>query len=162
VIDIRKATIEDVPDILKIYNHAVLHTTATFDLKEKTLEEMKVWFQKYNDRYPLIVATIDGKIAGYCSLSPFREKEAYRQTAEISVYVHEEARGKGIARKLIQTIIELGKQADHHVIVAGITAGNDVSVHLHESFGFTFIGCFREVGYKFDQWQDVLFYQLTL
>ncbi|MBO9129331.1 N-acetyltransferase [Bacillus sp. 165] len=160
--DIRAAKQNDVPAILEIYNHAVLHTTATFDLKEKTVEEMNKWFEKYNDRYPLIVATMDGKVVGYCSLSPFREKEAYGRTVELSVYVHENARGKGIARQLIMNIIKLGKQANHHVIIAGITAGNDVSVHLHESFGFTFVGCFRGVGFKFEKWQDVLFYQLTL
>jgi L-amino acid N-acyltransferase YncA len=159
---IRKAVLDDVPDILEIYNDAVLHTTATFDLEEKTLEDRIQWFHKYNDTYPLIVAELDGKVAGYCSLSPFREKEAYKQTVEISVYVHKDVRGKGIARQLIEHILELSKKAGHHVIIAGITAGNDISVRLHESFGFTLAGTFREVGFKFGEWQDVLFYQLLL
>lgn len=159
---IRKAVLEDVPQILDIYNDAVLHTTATFDLEEKTLEDRLQWFHKYNDIYPLIVAELDEKVAGYCSLSPFREKEAYKQTVEISVYVHKKARGKGIARELIKRILELGKEAGHHVIIAGITGGNDVSVKLHESFSFSHAGTFREVGFKFGEWQDVFFYELLL
>ncbi|MFX3630009.1 MAG: N-acetyltransferase family protein [Ectobacillus sp.] len=159
---IRKATVEDVPGILEIYNDAVLHTTATFDLREQTLEERTQWFYKYNDLYPLVVAEIDGRVAGYCSLSPFREKEAYKRTVEISVYVHRDERGKGIARRLIEHILLLAKQVNHHVIIAGITKGNEASIRLHEEFGFIHVGTFCEVGYKFDEWQDVLFYQLIL
>ncbi|MFD3450060.1 GNAT family N-acetyltransferase [Microbacteriaceae bacterium 4G12] len=159
---IRKATKEDVPAILPIYNDAILHTTATFDLKEKTLPEMQQWFLKFNDTYPLIVAELDGKVVGYCSLSQFREKEGYKQTVEISVYVDKNARGNGVASKLMHEIIELTKEANHHVIMASITKGNDVSVGLHERFGFTYVGCLAQVGYKFGEWQDALYYQLIL
>ncbi|MCP8968977.1 GNAT family N-acetyltransferase [Ectobacillus ponti] len=160
--NIRTAVLADLSGILEIYNDAILHTAATLDLQPQTLAERANWFRRYNDTYPLIVAEEDGKILGYCSLSPFREKEAYKQTVEISVYVHPEARGKGLARRLIDRILELGRGAEHHVVIAGITRGNDTSVRLHESYGFTYVGCFQEVGYKFDAWQDVLFYQLIL
>lgn len=160
--NIRHAVLEDVPGILDIYNDAVLNTTATFDLREQTLEERYAWFQKYGDTYPLLVAEENGHVLGYCSLSAFREKEAYKSTAEISVYVHKDARGKGVARALMQSILELAPAKGFHMIVAGITKGNDISIRLHEDFGFTFAGCLHEAGYKFNEWQDVLFYQLIL
>lgn len=159
---IRKAELKDVPQMMEIYNDAVLHTTTTFDLEAKTLEDRLGWFHKYNEMYPLIVAELDGKAVGYCCLSPFREKGAYKQTVEISVYVHKNARGNGIARKLIERILELAKEAKHHAIIAGITGGNDISIKLHKSFGFSYIGTFREVGFKFGEWRDVSFYQLLL
>lgn len=160
--EIRNADREDVRSIVHIYNDAVIHTTATFDLQEKTLAEMNVWFDAHNEMYPVIVAEEEGSILGYCSLSPFREKEAYKQTVEISVYVDQHVRGKGIAKKLIGRILQLAEEAEHHAIIAGITKGNDISVKLHEQMGFTYVGCFREVGYKFNEWQDVLFYQYII
>ncbi|MEH6892388.1 N-acetyltransferase family protein [Bacillus sp. JJ864] len=160
--EIRNADREDVRSIVHIYNDAVIHTTATFDLQEKTLAEMNVWLDAHNEMYPVVVAEEEGSILGYCSLSPFREKEAYKQTVEISVYVDQHARGKGIAKKLIGRILQLAEEAEHHAIIAGITKGNDISVKLHEQMGFTYVGCFQEVGYKFNEWQDVLFYQYIL
>ncbi|PGZ97441.1 GNAT family N-acetyltransferase [Bacillus pseudomycoides] len=160
--EIRSAYREDVRAILHIYNDAIVHTTATFDLQEKSLAEMNVWFDTHNEMYPIIVAEEDGIVLGYCSLSPFREKEAYKQTVEISVYVEKQARGKGIAKKLIERILKVAGDVRHHTIIAGITKGNDISVKLHEQMGFTYVGCFREVGYKFNEWQDVLFYQYII
>ncbi|WP_409292001.1 GNAT family N-acetyltransferase [Peribacillus sp. SCS-37] len=159
---IRDAVECDLPFLLDIYNEAIRNTAATFDLKEQTLAERQQWFSKYGKDYPLLVAEIDGRAAGYCSLSPFREKEAYRQTVEISIYIDAVYRGRGAAGRLMEAIIEKAGSAGFHVIIAGITAGNDTSVEMHKKFGFQYAGCFREVGYKFDQWQDVLFYQLIL
>ncbi|MBM7694614.1 phosphinothricin acetyltransferase [Peribacillus deserti] len=159
---IRKALEKDLPDLLEIYNEAILNTTATFDLVEQTLEERKKWFEKYGGEYPLLVADFDGEAAGYCSLSSFRDKEAYKKTMEISIYVSSKHRGKGIAKKLMEAILSQAKKMGCHVIMAGITAGNDTSVELHEKFGFQYAGCFKEVGFKFGKWQDVLFYQLIL
>lgn len=160
--EIRSAYRDDVRAILHIYNDAIVHTTATFDLQEKSLTEMNVWFDAHNEMYPVIVAEEDSIVLGYCSLSPFREKEAYKQTVEISVYVGKQARGKGIAKKLLGRILQLAEETGHHTIIAGITKGNDISVKLHEQMGFTYVGCFREVGYKFNEWQDVLFYQYII
>jgi L-amino acid N-acyltransferase len=162
MLSIREATINDLPAMLSIYNEAVRNQTSTFDLVEHTLEERKVWFSKYGGKYPLLVAGFSGEVVGYTSLSSFRDKEAYEKTVEISVYIDESQRGKGIGKALMVEIIERAKQLNYHTIIAGITAGNEVSVKIHEKFGFHYIGCFKEVGYKFDQWQDVLFYQKML
>lgn len=158
----RDAQIEDVPAILKIYNHAVVNTNATFDLEEQTLEEREKWFRHYGGQYPLIVAELDDQIVGYASLSSFRTKPAYAKTAEISVYVDSDCHGKGIGKFLITEILLRAKQLRYHTIIAGITAGNEVSVALHERFGFRLAGTLAEVGYKFDKWQDVHFYQLIV
>lgn len=159
---IREATEADLPEILEIYNEAIRNTVATFDLEEQSLEQRMLWFRKYGGRHPLIVAEVEGQVAGYCSLSTFREKDAYASTTEISVYISEAHRGKGIASILMTDIIDRAKQLKYHTIIAGITGGNEASVKLHKKFGFEFIGNFKEVGCKFDAWQDVHFYQLML
>lgn len=159
---IREAVIEDLPAMLDIYNEAVRNTTATFDLEELTLEEREVWFHKYGGSHPLIVAEVDGQVAGYSSLSLFREKKAYESTTELSIYISKAFRGRGIGKAMMTAILERAKELGYHVVIGGITAGNDVSVNLHKQFGFEFIGSFREVGRKFGSWQDVLFYQLIL
>ncbi|WML50074.1 N-acetyltransferase family protein [Neobacillus sp. PS3-34] len=162
MIHIRDAVIDDLPAMLAIYNYAIRNLNATFDLEEQTLEQRQAWFSKYGTTYPLIVAESEGEVAGYCSLSPFREKEAYAKTTELSVYISEKHQGKGLGKALIQEIINRAHQLDFHTIIAGITTGNEGSVKLHEKFNFEFIGRFKEVGYKFEQWQDVDFYQLLL
>jgi phosphinothricin acetyltransferase len=162
MLTIRTAQTEDVPAILRIYNHSVLHSAATFDLEPQTLDYRLEWFSHYGEQYPLIVALWDGVVAGYSSLSQFRTKPAYDPTVELSVYIDEAYQHRGIATRLITEILELGRARGFHSVISGITAGNDTSVRLHEKFGFQLIGSFREVGWKFDQWQDVLFYQLFL
>ena len=93
---IRKAKKEDLKELLDIYNYEVEHGVATFDLETKTLEEREEWFYSHNvDNHPLIVAEIDGNIAGYASLSSYREKEAYKSTVELSIYIGVSYRKKG-------------------------------------------------------------------
>lgn len=156
----RDAIIEDLPAMLHIYNDAILNLTATFDLVEQTIEDRKPWFDHHGGKYPLIVAELEGVIVGYCSLSSFREKEAYDKTAEISVYISTSHQGCGIGSSLMKEILQRAAELNFHTVIAGITTGNEGSVKLHQKFGFEFIGRFREVGYKFDEWQSVDFYQL--
>lgn len=161
--NIRKAKQDDLPVLVSIYNHAILHTTATFDLEPVSVEARQSWFDEHMDDYfPLIVAEEDDVVMGYASLSTFRQKEAFKRTVEVSIYIDEEHQGKGLGKQLLAHIIEMARALDHHVIIAGITSGNDKSVKLHEQFGFVKCGEMKEVGFKFDRWQDVLFYQLIL
>lgn len=159
---IRYARIDDLPSILSIYNEAIRSTTATFDLVDQSFEERQVWFQQFGERYPLLVAECGGEIAGYSCLTPFRSKPAYNRTAEVSVYLDARYRGQGIGKALLRELLKAAAERGFHVLIAAITGGNDTSVRLHTGFGFEQIGVFREVGYKFGQWQDVWFYQLTL
>ncbi|MEW4282509.1 GNAT family N-acetyltransferase [Priestia koreensis] len=159
---IRKAAQADLPILTDIYNQSVLHTTATFDLTPVTPNERQGWFDAHGGHYPLIVAEEKGVVMGYASLSSFRDKEAYNGTVELSVYIDEAHQGKGLGKLLMSEILHQAKELHYHVVISGITKGNDKSVQLHARFGFEFCGEFKQVGYKFDEWQDVLFYQLIL
>ncbi|WP_053219910.1 GNAT family N-acetyltransferase [Virgibacillus senegalensis] len=159
---IRNAEKTDIPSMLEIYNHAVEYTTATFDLEKQTIAQRAKWFSKYGGQFPLIVAEIDGRVVGYSCLSPYREKPAYSRTCELSVYVNPRSQGKGIGKSLMESILQQAKTLGYHSVISGITAGNRGSIKLHDYFQFKFIGSFKEVGYKFDSWQDVWFYQLIL
>lgn len=153
------ATKEDITDIVTIYNDAILHTTATFDTKTKTVEEMLQWFSHHSELYPVIVSREDDTVTGYCSLTQFKEKDAYKHTVELSVYIHPEHRRKGLARKLMEEIINIAKELGHHTIISCITSGNEVSEKLHEKLDFKKVGQINEAGKKFDEWLDIVYYQ---
>lgn len=152
----------DLGQLTEIYNWAIENTTATFDLVRQSEADRTGWFTSHEGIYPLIVAELDNKAVGYCSLSKFREKEAYVKTVEISVYIHPAYQGRGIGKALVKEILDRAVKLKHHVIMAGITAGNGASVKMHERFGFEQCAHMKEVGKKFGKWQDVLFYQLIL
>jgi L-amino acid N-acyltransferase len=156
------ATKEDVKGILTIYNDAILNTTATFDTKIKTLEEMEAWFNNHSELYPVIVSKENDVVTGYCSLTQFKEKDAYKHTVELSVYIHPEHRRKGLARKLMEEIIVIAKELGHHTVISCITSGNDVSEKLHEKLSFKKVGQINKAGQKFNQWLDIVYYQIMI
>jgi len=156
---VRKATSNDLPAITEIYNQAILATTATFDTEPKNLEEQKVWFESHGPKYPILVSEEDGKVTGWASLSKWSDRCAYSDTAEISLYVDEKSRGKGIGRKLLEAIISEGEKTGLHSIIARIVEGNEMSIHLHQSAGFEHIGIMKEVGRKFSRLLDVYMMQ---
>ena len=160
--EIRKATLDDLDAITEIYNEAVLTTTATFDLEPKTRKQQLEWFEKHGDRYPVIVAEIDGNVVGWSSITKWRERCAYDGTGETSFYVKLEHRGKGIGRALKGAIIEEARQLKYHSLIAGVAEGSEASLHLNKSFGFEVIGTFKDVGYKFGKRLDVTYLQKFL
>ena len=160
MLTIRKAILKDLPAITDIYNDAILKTTATFDNNIKTLEEQKAWFEKHGDKYPVLVAQQDNLIVGWVSLSAWSDRCAYADTAEISLYIKEEFRGKGVGRKLSEAVLIAGRKAGLHTVISRIAEGNDVSIHLGESLGFKHIGVMKEVGRKYDRLLDVYMMQL--
>ena len=155
MLNIRKATVNDLKDITDIYNYAILETNATFDTEIKTLEDRKEWFKKHGERYPILVAEEDGNIVGWASLSKYSTKCAYSDTVELSLYIRPEHQKKGIGKQLMERIIEEGEKAGLHAILARITDGNKVSIRLHEMFGFKHVGVLKEVGFKFSKRLDV-------
>lgn len=160
MIHVRDAVLGDLPAMLDIYNDAIRNLTATFDLEEQNLDERKTWFAKYDDKYPLVIAELDGCVVGYCCLNPFRDKPAYAHSTELSVYIAPNYRGRKIGSRLMTEILQRAEQLGYHTVIGGVAGGNLVSMKLHEKFGFTYVGCFKEVGLKFGEWQDVHFYQL--
>ena len=161
MIKIRRATSNDLEEINEIYNEAVLKTVATFDTRPKKMEEQEKWFEGHGAKNPILVAEQDENIVGWSALSKYSIRCAYSGTAEISLYVKKECQGKGFGTKLMDAIIQEGKKAGLHVIIARITEGNRQSVRLHESVGFEHIGIMKEVGLKFGKRLDVYLMQKT-
>lgn len=160
---VRHATEKDIPEMLSIYNDIILNTTAVYDYKPHTLEMRQTWFKtKQEQGFPVFVADLEGKVAGFSSIGPFRAWAAYKYSVENSVYVSAEKRGMGIGKLLIPPLIEAAKQLQMHTIIAGIDATNDVSIWLHKRFGFEETAHFKQVGYKFGRWLDLKFLQLML
>lgn len=161
---IRMAEEKDVPQLQNIYNYEVENGTATFDVNPRTLSDRLEWFYAHNvGNHPLIAAEEDGRVVGYASLSPYRVKEAYAATVELSVYVDKDYRKRGIARKLLIHILDLARQDERiHTVVSVITGGNEASVRLHEEFGFLDCGTIHEVGVKFGEYLDIINYQMIV
>lgn len=159
MVNIRSATDQDQHAVLEIYNHAVQNTTATFDTDDRTFEQQMLWFRKHKKNHPVIVAQIDNEIAGWASLSPWSDRCAYDDTVEVSVYVHHLHRGKGIGSELLQVITLMGAELGNHTVISRITSGNEMSIHIHEKFGYHHIGVMKEVGLKFGQRLDVIMMQ---
>jgi len=159
IIKIRKAALEDIDGITKIYNEAILKTAATFDTEPKTIEEQKEWFISHGSKNSILVVEKNDIIVGWAALSIWSDRCAYSDTAEISLYIKEEHQNKGLGRRLLEAIVQEGQKANLHTVIARITEGNEVSVHLHESVGFFHIGVMKEVGYKFDKRLDVYLMQ---
>ena len=153
---IRPATETDLPGIFAIYDREVLHGTATFDTEPKSPAGRLEWFRDTaNGRYPILVAEVDGAIAGWTRLYAWSNRCAYARAAENAVYVHADHRGKGVGRALLAELIRLAPQRDVHVLLARIVEGNPASLAVHEKLGFTPIGVMRRVGEKFGRVLDV-------
>jgi L-amino acid N-acyltransferase YncA len=159
---VREAVETDQRAILDIYNDAVLHSTATFDLEPRTWEDHQRWWEEHRPPYELLVAVVGNTVVGWGSLSPFRARPGYRFTAQDSIYVHEDFRGRGIGAALLHLLIETAREGGFHSIMALIDGGNTVSVYLHERFGFRQVGTFPEVGFRFGRWLDVVHMQKLL
>lgn len=160
ILRIREAVQEDLAPITAIYNDAILNTVATFDTELKRVEDQQGWFASHGGKYPLLIADLDHRVVGWASLSRWSDRCAYSDTAELSVYVHEAHRGRGIGKALIRAVIREGQTRGLHTILARIAEGNAISVRLHESVGFHHIGTMREVGSKFGKRLDVQLMQL--
>ena len=157
---IRRATGDDIPAILDIYNDAILNTAAVYDYEPHTLEMRKQWFDaKQRDGLPVLVAELQNTVAGFASFGPFRPWAAYKYTVEHSVYVNPSFRQKGIGTLLLRSIMESARSQNIHVMVAGIDAENKVSIDMHRKLGFSEAGTIRQVAWKFEKWRDLLFMQ---
>jgi len=161
-IHIRRAQLSDIRGITDIYNDAILTTNATFDTQLKTLPEQRKWYRGHGPRNPILVAEENGEIVGWASLSEWSTRCAYADTVEISLYIAQIHRHKGIGKLLMKALIEEGKKTGLHTILSRITGGNEVSVRLHRQFGFKRIGTMKEVGNKNGQLLDVDMMQLML
>ena len=162
MISVRPATLQDAAAIARIYNEAVLTSAATFDTEPKSEEDRRAWLAKHGSRHPVWVAEMEGEVVGWASLSEWSDRCAYSDTAENSVYVASSQFGKGVGRQLMKTLVDGARKAKIHTIIARIAGESEISIRLHEQFGFSKIGTMKEVGKKFGRLHDVHLYQVIL
>ena len=161
---IRQAVTADMPTILAIYSHEVLHGLATFENTVPNLQEMSLRRKVILDLgFPYLVAERAGTIVGYSYASTHRPRPAYRYSVENSVYVDKNHRGKGVGRALLEHLIEICEKSGFRQIVAIIgDSQNTGSIALHKSQGFREVGMLCSVGFKFDRWVDTTIMQRAL
>jgi phosphinothricin acetyltransferase len=162
MISLRPATEADLHAISAIYNHYILTSTATYQYEPETIEDRRQWFAEHDEMHPAIVAEENGEIVGWGSLSEFRTRCGYRFTVEASVYVRHDCHRRGIGRAILSDLIERARKLGYHVLIGGASGDQTASLALQESLGFKRVAHFREIGWKFDRWLDVVFMQLML
>jgi L-amino acid N-acyltransferase len=152
------------PEILVIFNHAILNTTALWEHKARTMDTMKVWFEtKANGNFPVVGALDEeGKLIGFASYGTFRPWAAYKYSVEHSVYLRADQHSKGLGKLFMQELIARAKAQGYHTIIGAIDADNKSSIAFHEKLGFEYSGTIKQAGYKFGRWLDFVFYQLIL
>lgn len=150
--------------ILDIFNDAIEHSTALYDYKARTAQNMVTWFDaKRAGGFPVVgIEDEHGTLLAFGSYGTFRAWPAYKYSVEHSVYVHKEQRGRGLGRLVMQQLIAAARAAELHAMIGGIDASNRGSIALHESLGFRHVGTLPQVGFKFGRWLDLAFYQLLL
>lgn len=160
---VRNATVNDLQQTLDIYNEIIINTTAIFQYYLRKPEQHQEWFmQKQKDNLPVFVAEENNEVVGFSTFGQFRNWQAYKYSVENSVYVKAGYRGKGIGKLLLPPLLDAAKKMNLHTIIAAIVADNEASIALHKQFGFVEAAHFKEVGYKFDKWLDLKFFQLML
>lgn len=163
MVKIRTANENDLQAMLDIYNEIILNTTAVFQYDVHTIQQRKEWFaQKQKENFPVFIAEENNVVVGFSTFGQFRNWQAYQYSVENSMYVKASERGKGIGKLLLQPLIDAAKQMNMHTIIASIVADNASSIALHKQFGFFEVAHFKEVGFKFNKWLDLVFMQLIL
>ena len=158
---IRPVSVCDAESISSIYNFYVENTTISFEESPVSQDEMANRINEKIEIYPWLIYEENGIILGYAYLGKWKERAAYRFTVEDSIYVHHQAKGKGIGKLLFDALIsEIRQRKDIHSIMGVISLPNESSVSLHEKYGFKKIAHFSEVGYKFGKWIDVGYWQI--
>jgi L-amino acid N-acyltransferase len=159
---IRPAVDSDAEAIRAIYNHEVQHSTATFDLVTRSRADQRSWLASRSGAFSVLVAEWDGEVVGFASISPYKERAAYRTTVEDSVYVRRDRHGLGIGKELLTALLDAAETSGFHAVMARIEAGGVASRALHQACGFHLVGIEREVGRKFNRWLDTALMQCVL
>jgi L-amino acid N-acyltransferase len=161
--NIRDARLEDLPEILAIYNEVITTSTAVYRDDPATLADREQWWRsRVAQGFPVLVATDDTGVAGYASFGDFRAWPGYRFTVEHSVHIRADRRGHGVGTALMSPLIARAAALGKHVIIAGVDAENVASLRFHERLGFEKVAHFRAVGFKFGRWLDLTFLQRFL
>lgn len=163
-IQIRAAAEDDMGAVQEIYAREVTEGRVSFELEPPDVDEMRRRFlDARKNGYPYLVASLDGRIAGYAYAGPYRARPAYRFTVENSVYVAPWARRRGVASRLLAALISECEALPYGQMVAIIgDSDNLASIDLHRKAGFRMVGILEDVGYKFGLWLDTVIMQRPL
>lgn len=162
---IRDATERDLPDIREIYNHYVANSTVTFDEEQQTLAQLRAKFRHTAKLgHPFLVAeSPSGQVLGYATVTPWKQKAAYRYTVENSIYLRAASTGKGLGTALMAELLARAKAAGIREVIAVIAdKGAESSIAMHRAFGFTEVGRMGRVGFKFGRWLGTVLMQKSL
>lgn len=159
---IRTVAQEDAAAITAIYNYFIRETTITFELLELETTTMAERIHKISSRFPYLVAVDNNKLLGYAYANTWKTREAYNQTVETSIYLAPEEQRKGVGTVLYKQLLKELKHKNFQLAIGGITLPNESSIKLHENLGFTYVGKFTRVGYKFNKWLDVGYWESNL
>jgi len=163
---IRDAISADAAQIADIYNHYIRHTVITFEETPVTAQEMALRIADVQRSLPWLVhetrGEVDGQIDGYCYATKWRTRVAYRFAVETTVYLRDGLARRGIGTQLYKELLARLRTQGLHVAIGGIALPNDASVGLHERHGFVKVAQFPEVGWKFNRWIDVGYWQVNL
>ncbi len=163
MLDVRLAEECDLPTILELSNWAALNTPANFAVEPETIGSWRREYVETHEMHPWLVAVDEeGQFLGFAKSSPWKGRCAYNWSAEVTVYVQPDQHGQGIGKALYARLIDILKAQGYRTLLGGITQPNEASVSLHESFGFKRVALFERIGWKFDQWHDVGYWQLEL
>jgi len=156
--EIRFAESADLNRLVEIYNHYVIETPVTFDTEPFAVNERIQWFNQFAEtgRHRLLVAETDDAIIGYASSTAFKARAGYNTSVETTIYLDPEQFGQGIGTRLYGELLDqLTAEESAHRAYGGIALPNDGSVALHRKLGFEHVGSYHEVGFKFDKYWDV-------
>jgi len=159
---IRMVTAADAAAICAIYNHYVTDTIVTFEEQPVAASEMQSRIRAVLEKLPWLVLERDGDIAGYAYASPWKTRIGYRFAVESSIYLAPAQVGCGLGAALYRSLLDVLRVRDIHCVIGGAALPNPASVALHEKLGFTQVAHFRENGFKFGRWIDVVYWQCLL
>ena len=159
---IRFVTPGDAAEICDIYDHFVQHTTVTFEEQPVAAEEMRKRIVEIASALPWLVCVEKGKLQGFCYADKWKGRSAYRYSVESTIYLNPKSTRRGIGTRLYGALLDELRQRGLHVVIGGIALPNQASVALHEKLGFRKVAHFEQVGWKFNKWIGVGYWQLFL
>lgn len=160
---IRRAQVRDAPDIAAIYNHYIVHSTATFEEEPLSPEQIAKRMRAVDEAgLPWLLREREGLILGYAYATPWRERTAYRHSVEISAYVRSDQARSGTGSLLYQTLIDELAELGKHSLIGVVTLPNPASAAFHAKMGFFKVAHLEQVGFKFGRWLDVGYWQKLL
>ena len=159
---IRPITENDAEAICSIYNYYVVNTVISFEEEVVSIETMKERIRETTSQFPWLVFEDEGKVVAYAYANTWKTRCAYRYVLESTVYAASDLRTKGIGTQLYSQLLEELKAANYKSVMGVVALPNAASIGLHEKMGFEKVAHFKEVGFKFDQWIDVGYWQKML